>query len=37
MLILLIVGDLRNIERTASDIPIHGARYSEAMEQSSNR
>jgi aryl-alcohol dehydrogenase-like predicted oxidoreductase len=29
--------DLRDIERAASDIPIHGARYPEAMEQLSNR
>jgi len=29
--------DLRDIERAAPDIPIHGARYPEAMEQLSNR
>jgi aryl-alcohol dehydrogenase-like predicted oxidoreductase len=29
--------DLRDIERAASDIPIYGARYPEAMEQLSNR
>jgi len=29
--------DLRDIERAASDIPIHGARYPQAMEQLSNR
>jgi diketogulonate reductase-like aldo/keto reductase len=29
--------ELRDIERAASDIPIHGARYPEAMERLSNR
>jgi aryl-alcohol dehydrogenase-like predicted oxidoreductase len=29
--------DLRDIERAASDTPIHGARYPEAMERLSNR
>jgi hypothetical protein len=29
--------DLRDVERAASDVPIHGARYPEAMEQLSNR
>ena len=29
--------DLREIERAASDIPIHGARYPDAMERLSNR
>jgi aryl-alcohol dehydrogenase-like predicted oxidoreductase len=29
--------DLREIERAASETPIHGARYPEAMERLSNR
>jgi aryl-alcohol dehydrogenase-like predicted oxidoreductase len=29
--------DLRDIERAASETPVHGARYPEAMEQLSNR
>jgi aryl-alcohol dehydrogenase-like predicted oxidoreductase len=29
--------DLRDLERAASDIPIHGARYPDAMERLSNR
>ena len=29
--------DLRDIERASSEVPIHGARYPEAMEQLSNR
>jgi aryl-alcohol dehydrogenase-like predicted oxidoreductase len=29
--------ELRDIERAASDVPIHGARYPEAMERLSNR
>ena len=29
--------ELRDIERAASDIPIHGGRYPEPMEQLSNR
>jgi aryl-alcohol dehydrogenase-like predicted oxidoreductase len=29
--------DLRDIERLSSEVPIHGARYPEAMEQLSNR
>ena len=35
--ITLTDDELRDIERAASDIPIHGARYPEAMERLSNR